>query len=143
LLDLKVMFVNGNCQKMHSWRMVEALNGLGDRPWTELRAGKEINGLWLARQLRPYGIRPKMLWLEGTTARGYEAEDFGEAFRRYIPRGEVEALKAASLEAAAHREAEAAAVAPVVAEAAPLEEIAPVAAAEEQEAKLDVAPQGE
>jgi hypothetical protein len=157
LLDLKVMFVNGNCQKMHSWRMVEALNGLGDRPWTELRAGKEINELWLARQLRPYGIRPKMLWLERTTARGYEAEDFGEAFRRYIPRGEVEALKAASLEAAAHREAEAAAAAAAPA-AAPVVDVVPVAAPEaaeeakpavaataleEQEAKQHVAPQGE
>ena len=100
---------------------------------------------------------PKMLWLERTTARGYEAEDFGEAFRRYIPRGEVEALKAASLEAAAHREAEAAAAAAAPA-AAPVVDVVPVAAPEaaeeakpavaataleEQEAKQHVAPQGE
>lgn len=42
------------------------------------------------------------------TARGYGKEDFAEAFRRYIPRSEVETLRAAALEAEAHREAAAA-----------------------------------
>jgi len=102
LLDLLILFAKGKCHRLHSRTLVDHLNRLGDRPWADLTKGKEINELWLSRQLRPYGIRPKMLWIEGTTARGYDKEDFGEAFRRYIPKSEFEALKAASLEAAAH-----------------------------------------
>jgi len=130
LLDLLLLFINGECQRMHSRTMVEALNGLGDRPWAELRTGKEISELWLARRLRPYGIRPRMLWIEGRTARGYGKEDFAEAFRRYIPRGEVETLRAAALEAEAHREAAAPGEGQ---EAKPLAAPPPPAAESEQE----------
>jgi len=44
--------------------------------------------------LAPYGIRPRTIRLESTTAKGYMQDDFGESFRRYIPRSELEELKA-------------------------------------------------
>jgi len=71
-----------------------------------------------------------MLWIEGRTARGYGKEDFAEAFRRYIPRGEVETLRAAALEAEAHREAAAPGEGQ---EAKPLAAPPPPAAESEQE----------
>jgi hypothetical protein len=40
----------------------------------------------LARKLRPFEIRPKVIRLpEGTTPRGYHLEDFDQAFARYLP----------------------------------------------------------
>jgi len=61
--------------------------------WVELRKGMEISELWLAQQLRPYGVRPKTIWIGEIAAKGYLKEDFGEVFRRYIPRSEVEAVR--------------------------------------------------
>ena len=48
----------------------------------------------LGRVLRPYGVRSKTIWIGNEAAKGYLMEDFEEAFKRYIPRSEWEALKA-------------------------------------------------
>ena len=75
----------------------------GNRPWAEMAGfrgattngkGKELTDTWLARQLRPYGIRSKTIWIGEEHAKGYVEEDFTEVFRRYIPRSEIEAWKA-------------------------------------------------
>ena len=58
--------------------------------------------MWLAKLLRPYGIRPKTLWIEEVCGKGYMMDDFKEAFRRYVPRSEALAFKeelAASIKA--------------------------------------------
>jgi hypothetical protein len=44
--------------------------------------------------LRPYGIKPKTLWIGDAAARGYLLEDFEPVFPRYISRADVEVLKA-------------------------------------------------
>jgi len=92
LLDILILLVKEGSERIHSRKLVAGLNGGRDRPWMELRKGKEITELWLAQQLRPYAIRPKTIWIEKIAAKGYVKEDFGEAFRRYIPRSEMEAL---------------------------------------------------
>ncbi len=65
-----------------------------DRPWGELRRGRNLNESWLATQLRPYGIRPGTMRIGDQVAKGYLLEDFKETFRRYVPRAEYEAFKA-------------------------------------------------
>ena len=47
---------------------------------------------WLARQLNPYGIRPRNLRIEGIQAKGYYQEDMTETVRRYVPKSEARAL---------------------------------------------------
>ena len=79
--------------RLFSRTLVAALNQLAERPWRQLRKGKDIDELWLARQLAPYGIRPRSLRIEGVAAKGYTKEDFVEAFRRYIPPSELEELR--------------------------------------------------
>ena len=74
--------------------MVAGLTSLGERFWAESRSGKPITDLWLAKQLRPYDIRPRSLRIGDAASRGYLEADFAEAFKRYIPRSEIEALKA-------------------------------------------------
>src|SRR5687767_12731793 len=61
----------------------EALSKFPVRPWEE--RGKPIDEQWLAKQLRPYGIQPRMMWIDGQGARGYFSEDFEEVFGRYLP----------------------------------------------------------
>jgi len=79
---------------MFSRDLVEQLKLCVDRPWLELTRGKPVAEGWVAQQLRPYGIQPKGIRIGEQVAKGYRKEDFMEAFRRYVPRAEVEALRA-------------------------------------------------
>jgi putative DNA primase/helicase len=63
LFDILMCFLKGGAERIFSRTLVEILNGMGDRPWAEMRKGKEVTELWLARQLRPYGVRPKTMWI--------------------------------------------------------------------------------
>jgi hypothetical protein len=98
-LDILLFLLRENAARIHSRTLVTGLTTILERPWAELRNGKPITESWLARQLRPYGIRPKTIWIGGIVAKGYLKEDFAEAFRRYIPRSELEALRAPAPEA--------------------------------------------
>ena len=94
-IDILSLLVSTRSERIFSRSLVAGLNRLADRPWAEIRKGKEITEHWLARQLRPYGIQPRTLWQEEISAKGYEMEDFKETFRRYIPRTEIDAMMAA------------------------------------------------
>jgi putative DNA primase/helicase len=103
LLDILLIFANTGQERIFSRTLVEALNGFEDRPWAEIRNGKEISELWLAQQLRPYGIRPRTIWIGERAAKGYLEEDFAEVFPRYIPISEVRALVRESEEVRAEK----------------------------------------
>jgi uncharacterized protein DUF3631 len=94
LLDILILFKAGNTDRLFTRALVAGLNNLGERFWAESRAGKPITDLWLAQQLRPYDIRPRSLRIGDAASRGYLETDFADAFKRYVPRSEIEALKA-------------------------------------------------
>jgi hypothetical protein len=98
-LDLLLSFVNGQTDRMFSRTLSANLERLVERPWTEMRKGKPVTEAWLATQLRPYGVRPKTIWIGEHAAKGYLLADFNELFTRYIPPSEIEALRAASKKA--------------------------------------------
>ena len=86
-------FVGTKNRRVFSKSMVAWLNMREGRPWMQLRKGKEIDELWLAQQLAPYGIRPRSVRIDSATAKGYMEEDFKEVFQRYVPRSEIEELQ--------------------------------------------------
>ena len=92
LLDILIFFVRANRERVFSRTLTAELNAQGDRPWAELRRGRQATELWLARELRPYGVRPRTMWIGEEAAKGYLKEDFNEVFVRYIPRKEAKAL---------------------------------------------------
>ena len=94
LLDIFVLFATLKVDRMFTRTLVMNLNALGDRPWAEMRNGKEITDQWLAQKLRSYPIRTRTMRIGEMRAKGYFLEDFHELFHRYIPRTEVEALRA-------------------------------------------------
>ena len=49
---------------------------------------------WVAQQLKGYGVRPRTIRIGEQTAKGYVREELMETFRRYIPKSELEAVKA-------------------------------------------------
>jgi hypothetical protein len=98
LLDIRVAFLTSRSERIFSHILTQKLNSLSDRPWSHLTRGRPgcrsggVTEVWLAQQLRPYGIRPTTLRISGLRAKGYEKEDFRQIFGRYIPKSDVQAL---------------------------------------------------
>jgi hypothetical protein len=112
-IDIYSAMAVADSDRISSRDLVDWLNGFTDRPWHELPGlrivncgqRKEVTELWLAQQLRPYGIRPKTIRIGDKTAKGYTEADLLDTFRRYVPRAEWEAYKADFAQQEAEREA--------------------------------------
>ena len=92
LFDVFVQFALAETERLFSWELVERLNDYPARPWKDLLRGKDVDERWLARQLSPYGIRPRNLRIDGMQAKGYCQEEMLESVRRYVPKAEARAL---------------------------------------------------
>jgi hypothetical protein len=93
LLDLLLCFTEPKSDRHLSRDLVEQLKRRRDRPWRQARKGKEIDEIWLAQQLRPYGVRPRPIWVNNAVGKGYLYEDLDPVFKRYITRADFEALR--------------------------------------------------
>jgi len=93
MLDIVAIFAENDTNRMFSRDIVARLNSFQGRPWADALNGKPITELWLSQQLRPYGVRPKTIWIGDTSAKGYVQESFMETFRRYITKADLELLK--------------------------------------------------
>jgi hypothetical protein len=98
LLDCFVLFVHLKTDRLFTRDLVQHLNALPARGWRELAKGKPIDDLWLAKQLRPFGIQPSTLWIGEQSARGYVHDAFLEPTRRYVSKADWESFKAANSE---------------------------------------------
>ena len=92
LFDVLVAFVQLGGEKAHSHDLVTQLNFRTGRAWQELLKGRPATEVWLSQQLRPYGVRPRSIWINGVSRKGYMKEDFGDIFKRYIPKAEAQEL---------------------------------------------------
>jgi putative DNA primase/helicase len=92
LFDVFIQFNFAKTDRLFSADLVARLNAYPGRPWKDLLRGKPIDDRWLARQLSPYGIRPRNLRIEGTQAKGYCQGDMIETVQRYVPKAEARAL---------------------------------------------------
>ena len=93
LVDMFIAFHLAKAEKVFSRDLVRELNLQEDRPWVELRRGRVLTEHWLARQLRPYGVRPRTVWIGDRSSKGYVLEEMLDAFRRYVPRSEIDDLR--------------------------------------------------
>lgn len=55
-----------------------------EKPWATYNRGKPINPRQVSKRLKEYGIASKTVRIGHGTAKGYEAEQFAEAFARYL-----------------------------------------------------------
>ena len=92
LLDIYVVFLEVKTERLFTRELLGALNGMKERSWAALTRGKELSEMTLSQLLRPYGVRPKAVWVGEVSARGYVREDFEEIFARYVSKWQVEAL---------------------------------------------------
>ena len=86
--------------------LIKGLVKRDDGPWPNLwevsvhKSNIKGPGAHLARLLRPYGIKSKPIRFGEKVKKGYELEDFKDAFRRYLPRGPQEMMQVAAEKAA-------------------------------------------
>jgi hypothetical protein len=93
LNDMRTIFNDSEADRLSTKEILEALVGLEtDAPWAEWWEDDLKNqkikscGGKLARKLKPYAIKAKVLRLPGEPqARGYMRQDFEEAWDRYCP----------------------------------------------------------
>ena len=83
---------------MFTHSLITGLDSFGHRPWNEIRKQKETTDLWLAQQLRPYGVKPRNLRIGDRVLKGYLYDDLLDVFRRYIPKSELDAFIAEQTE---------------------------------------------
>jgi len=93
LVDVMLAFMAAQTEKLFSRDMVTRLIIRELRPWTEMLRGRQLTELKVAQILRGYGIRPRTLWIDGQTAKGYVRSDFEPLFKRYVPQSEMDALR--------------------------------------------------
>lgn len=84
LADLRDLFAALRLDKVPSQRICEELARREDRPWPEFRDGRPISPVQLAKLLKPYRITPRDVRLGMEVLKGYHAEDFADAFARYL-----------------------------------------------------------
>lgn len=81
LVDAKQIFV---ADEMSSKSILEALHGLEESPWADLR-GKPLDERGLAQRLRQYGLKSRTVRIGTATMKGYVRTDFIDVWRRYLP----------------------------------------------------------
>lgn len=102
LFDIYTGIAMQKSERIFSRDLVDWLNAFPDRPWVDLPGlrlvdhgkRKQMTELWLAQQLRPYGVRPRTIRIGDDIAKGYVLEEMLEVFQRYMPRSELDNFKA-------------------------------------------------
>ena len=84
LADIKAVFENRGADRISSKILVEDLVEIEDHPWGDWRRGNPITQTGLARLLKPFNIHSKTIRLEMKTPKGYELQQFEDAFKRYL-----------------------------------------------------------
>jgi hypothetical protein len=85
LADVRAIFIARQVDKLASADLCDALAADATGPWADYRHGKPIGQAQLARALKPFGPIPGTIRLGDATPKGYQREDFNEAWDRYLP----------------------------------------------------------
>jgi len=86
LADIRDIFTRRGVDRMPSLVLVNELVAIEGRPWAEWgKIGQPLTQNGLARILDQYEIEPVGLRIGTKTPRGYELQQFQDAFTTYLP----------------------------------------------------------
>lgn len=85
MLLADIRHILGNKHRISSFDLVAGLSQLQGRPWAEYgRARRPISQNQLANALKPIGVGPNLVRIDGTPCGGYDGAWFDDAFARYL-----------------------------------------------------------
>ena len=82
--DLRSIFDQHDADKLATETILEELNALDESPWGSFRRGEGLNSRGLAQRLAKYKVKPKVVRKGEVVIRGYDADDLGDAWDRYL-----------------------------------------------------------
>ncbi len=85
LAGIRECFDATDASRMTTADLLASLYGMEDAPWSTWERGRQLSALGLAALLRRYKIRPKQFRSGDATPRGYERQQFDDAFEAYLP----------------------------------------------------------
>lgn len=88
LRDIRETFQTYTDNRIPSQELVKLLCKNPDWVWRQCKNGGPLDPREMAKMLAPYGIKPKPNRKGDKTVRGYERNQFDDAFDRYLDRGE-------------------------------------------------------
>jgi putative DNA primase/helicase len=83
LRDIAEIFASRSADRIATTDIVGDLMVMEDRPWAEWRHGRPISAQSVAKQMKPFGIKTKVLKLRGSSARVYLRSEVEAAAARY------------------------------------------------------------
>jgi putative DNA primase/helicase len=84
LTDIKTVFDTKKIDKIGTTDLIAALCADDEAPWNTYNRGKPVSPRQIARRLKGYGITSKNIRIGYDTPKGFEREQFDEAFSRYL-----------------------------------------------------------
>ncbi len=85
--DIRTIFAERRIERLALRDLLDVL--LADEfevhPWQEWNNGRGLRPTGMGRLLSPFGIRARQLRIGGENVRGYDLEQFTDAFSRYLP----------------------------------------------------------
>jgi len=85
LSDIQEIFEEKQVDRIATAELIKALCADDEKTWSTYNRGLPIKPRQLANKLKGYGIQSKTIRIGFDTAKGYEKNQFAEAFSRYIP----------------------------------------------------------
>ena len=87
LADIRAIFEEHAVERIATKVLMERLlsDDFEEHPWQEWHNGRGLKATGVGRLLAPFGIRAKQLWITGGNLRGYDLDQFTDAFDRYLP----------------------------------------------------------
>jgi putative DNA primase/helicase len=85
LFDIRLLFTRNKLDRIASADLTSRLARMEGRPWAEFKGRGAISQNGIANLLAPYDIGPRDLRFGMQVLKGYRADDFEEAWARYLP----------------------------------------------------------
>jgi len=106
LQDIKEIFKQRYEQRIKTVDLIDMLCEDDMRPWLTYNRGKPITPRQIANILKEYKIEPKSVRIGAGVGKGYDREQFDDAFNRYIPLSVPPSLSVTELQNDANTEPE-------------------------------------
>lgn len=84
LADIQEIFETKQVIKIGTTELINALCDDAEKSWATYNRGKPLSPRQLANKLKDYGITSKTIRIGYDTAKGFECEQFKDAFARYL-----------------------------------------------------------